>query len=358
MTNTSITLADPGLISLGWSAHFMMQVEADELDRFTPARLTQIHRSLIEAMTPEGALTLTTENNMSTGDFAVGDWVLVPKDKRGEARIERRLDRLTLLERRVAGGDARAQLMGANIDVLFITSSCNKDFNVARMERYLILARDAGIQPVVLLTKADLASDPGSYEAQAQKLGQMLPVLSLDARNKDQVDTLLDWWRAGQTAALLGSSGVGKTTLLNTLTQATHDTGGIREDDAKGRHTTTARGLYRVAEGRWLMDTPGMRELRLFDVGEGVEAVFADIVELASACRFSDCGHDSEPGCAVQEAIASAELDPDRLKRWQKLEREDRHNSETIADARRRFRQHGKRVRSAMADRMALKGRS
>lgn len=353
MTNTDIVLANPRLTSLGWSAHFMMQIEADELENLTPARLTQIHRSLIAAITPDGPVTVTTKADDSTGDFAVGDWVLINPG----GQVERRLDRMTLLERRVAGGDAKRQLIGANVDVLFITSSCNKDFNIARIERYLILARDAGIQPALLLTKADLAAEPAEYEGQAAGLDPMLPVITLDARVPDQVGGLYDWWRPGQTAALLGSSGVGKTTLLNTLSQGHHDTGGIREDDAKGRHTTTARGLYSVTDGRWLLDTPGMRELRLFDVAEGVEAVFADIVELVAECRFSDCGHDSEPGCAVQDAIASGDLDPDRLMRWQKLEREDKYNSETIAEAHKRSREFGKRGRAAKKVMMDRKGR-
>lgn len=346
MNNTHFILAD-----LGWSAHFMSQLDVDELESFTPARLTQIHRSLIEAMTERGTVTVTTQADDSTGDFAVGDWVLLNP----AAQIERRLDRMTLLERRVAGGDARSQLIGANIDVLFITTSCNKDFNVARLERYLILARSADIQAVLLLTKSDLAEDPGAFEAEVGKLDPTLPTISLDARDQAQALELYGWWRPGQTAALLGSSGVGKTTLLNTLSQADYDTAGMREDDAKGRHTTTARGLYQVDGKRWLLDTPGMRELRLLDVGDGVEAVFSDILELTLNCRFSDCGHDREPGCAVQEAIATGDLDPVRLKRWQKLEREDHYNSETVAQARKRTRDRSKMIKSTISQRRAYK---
>ena len=347
MNNSNLALAD-----LGWSTHFSMQVDSDELNNLTPARLTQIHRSQIEAITTDGAKTLTTGAQDSTGEFAVGDWVLVNELN----QIDRRLERLTLLERRIAGGEAKNQLIGANIDVVFITTSCNRDFNVARLERYLILARSAGIQPVILLTKADLDDEPAAYESKVQKLDPMLPVISLDARDQSQVGAMLDWWRPGQTAALLGSSGVGKTTLLNSLTETKELTAGMREDDAKGRHTTTSRGLYPATDGRWLIDTPGMRELRLLDVAEGVEAVFSDILELAAQCRFTDCQHETEPKCAVQTAIATGDLDPDRLKRWRKLEREEKNNSMNIAEARKRNKENAKYVKATLAKAKELKG--
>jgi len=340
------------LSDLGWSGHFMMQLEADDLERFTLARICQVHRSQLNAVTVKGDVVLTTKGADSTGDFAVGDWVLADDD----ARVERALDRLTELKRKAAGPESKPQLIGANIDVLFIASSCNDDFNIARLERYLVLARAAGIQPVVILTKADLSEDAGTFEQNAQRLDPALPVLALDARDEDQVTALYDWWRPGQTASLLGSSGVGKTTLLNTLAHADYVTQGIREDDAKGRHTTTARGLYAIGDGRWLIDTPGMRELGLTDVAAGVDAVFADIVALAATCKFSDCAHEEEPGCAVQGAIKSGELDPDRLKRWQKLEREERWNNASIAELRKRSRDRGRYIKRVSSERMALKG--
>ena len=341
------------LSDLGWSAHFMMQIEADDLETFTPARISQVHRTRLDALTVGGEASLITKSTDTTGDFAVGDWVLVNND----GQVVQLLDRLSVLRRKAAGPQSKPQLIGANVDVIFIVTSCNKDFNPARLERYLVLARAAEIQPVAVLTKADLTQDAAGFERRVQALDPMLPVLSLDARSKEQADTLADWWRAGQTAALLGSSGVGKTTLLNSLGDMDVLTMGIREDDAKGRHTTTARGLYSIAGGRWLIDTPGMRELGLHDVAEGVDAVFADLVGLAANCRFNNCNHEDEPGCAVQEAIASGDLDPDRLKRWQKLEREERHNNETIAEARRRNRDRGRYIKRISSERMAMKGR-
>lgn len=342
------------LTDLGWSAHFMMQLEADDLERLTLARITQVHRSQFNAITEVGEVVLTTKGKEATGGFAVGDWVLAD----GEGRIDRLLDRVTELKRRAAGREAKPQLIGANIDVLFIATSCNDDFNIARLERYLVLARAAGIQPVVVLTKADLSDDPQRFEREVQDLDPALPVLCIDSRSAGDVAALLDWWRAGQTAALLGSSGVGKTTLLNTLAETDLRTAGIREGDAKGRHTTTSRGLYTVGGGRWMIDTPGMRELGIHDAAEGVEAVFGDLVALAQDCKFTDCAHEEEPGCAVRAAMEAGELDPDRLKRWRKLEREERWNNETIAESRRRYKERGRMIKRISSERMALKGRS
>lgn len=166
---------------------------------------------------------------------------------------------------------------------------------------------------------------------QAERLAPALPVLTVNALDVDEVAKLESWLPPGQTAALLGSSGVGKTTLANGLTGLGEDTQGVRKGDAKGRHTTTTRSLSPTCKGAWLIDTPGMRALRLTEVSEGIDALFDDIISLATQCRFSDCHHDKEPGCAVKGAIASGDLDPDRLKRWLKLQAEDKRNSETLA---------------------------
>ncbi|KZL19649.1 putative ribosome biogenesis GTPase RsgA [Pseudovibrio axinellae] len=340
------------LNELGWSAHFMMQLHEHELQTFPVARITQVHRNQLIGISNEGELSLSVTNHGSTGEYAVGDWVVFDE----HLQVVRMLDRLTEVGRRAAGEDVRTQLIAANLDVLFITTSCNKDFNVARLERYLALAQQAGVQPVVLLTKADLVEDTRTYECEVQKIDRLLPVIALDTRDETQITPLFDWWKTGQTAALVGSSGVGKSTILNSLSGSSAKTAGIREDDARGRHTTTSRCLYPVGDGRWLMDTPGMRALRLHDASEGVSAVFQDLVELAGKCRFSDCSHGTEPGCAIQSAIQSGELDSGRLKRWQKLEREEQYNSETVAQSRARTKDFGKMIKRTHAGSRHMKG--
>ena len=340
------------LPDLGWSSHFMMQLSIEELETLTPARITAVHRNSFDALTETGSPTLRIKPD-SAATITVGDWVLA--DQTG--LIYRSLDRLTTLSRRAAGEDARQQLIAANVDVLFIVTSCNRDFNPARLERYLVLANTTGCQPVIVLTKPDLCDDPAKYAKQAQALATDLPVLTVNACDPLQAALLTDWWRKGQTAALLGSSGVGKSTLTAVLTGQDIATQDIRDDDAKGRHTTTARNLYQAQHGGWLLDTPGMRALRLADAGDGIEAVFADLAALAEQCRFRDCAHAQEPGCAIQAEITTGRLDPDRLRRWQKLAREDVRNSETLAQSRDRDKALGKFYKRAQDDAKGRKNR-
>lgn len=333
------TLAD-----LGWSAHFQSQLDIDEVETTHPARVRGVHRTQISVLTTDGIRDLTLDPGMSTAEIAIGDWVLADPDN---ARMIRRLDRTSVLQRGSDYAHGERQLIAANIDTLFITTSCNADFNVARLERYLALAHDAEVTPVILLTKPDTAEDPQSYIDQAQDLGRDLQVLALNAKDLSETAKLAPWTGKGQTIALVGSSGVGKTTLTNALTGEDRATQDIREDDARGRHTTTGRSLHRLPTGGWLIDTPGMRGLGVADVVDGINATFAEISELEPLCKFRDCKHEGEPGCAVQAAIDRGEVSADRLKRFRKLRREDALATETIAQARERYRKLGKVYRSA-----------
>ncbi len=303
-------MIDPtDLESLGWTVFFADQLGAEDAG-FVPMRIATVHRARLTASTGGAPLRVTLPVHAKTTDFAVGDWVLVDP---ATHVLHRRLDRKTLLERRTASGPV-PQLIAANVDTLFIVTSCNADFNVARLERYLALANEAGTNPVILLTKADTVTDAAEYQAQAEALQRGLVALPLNAKAGDAAEALARWCGPGQTVALVGSSGVGKSTLLNTLAgpdqDAPQETGGIRENDAKGRHTTTSRSLHRIAGGGWVIDTPGMRSLHVSDVAFGIDTLFAEITELAPQCKFRDCTHAHEPGCAVQAAIKSANWMP------------------------------------------------
>jgi ribosome biogenesis GTPase len=331
------------LVDLGWNPDFLRQLDLDEVGTTTPARVSGVHRNRIDVLTAEGALALIPASDLSTGAVAVGDWLLAR-----DGIALRVLDRRTELARRAAGSTVARQLIAANLDTALIVSSCNADFNVGRLERYLVLAASAGIEPVIVLTKADTCADPAAYVAQAQAMQRGLAVVALNAHADDIPAALALWCRKGQTVVLLGSSGVGKTTLSNALTGGSAAVQGIREGDAKGRHTTTSRSLVEMAGGGWLIDTPGVRELQVTDVADGIEAHFDDLAEIASGCRFSDCKHGVEPGCAVQAAIAAGTLDPGRLARWQKLSREDRFNTQTIYEAHQRNRTFGRMHRKIL----------
>ena len=331
--------------ALGWSPFFMSQLDIDELETLTPARIATVHRDRVVGFSEIGTLELTLDPGITTAAVAVGDWVLAAPQ---QYRLIRVLDRKTELSRGTEFHTGEKQLIAANIDTLFITTSCNNDFNPARLERYLALAHDAMITPVILLTKADQCDDPDDYVDQARALGRGLEVIAFDAKSDDVIATLAPWCGKGQTVALTGSSGVGKTTIANALTGGNALTHDIREDDARGRHTTTGRSLHAMPSGGWLIDTPGMRGLGLAEVSFGIDATFPEISELAETCKFRDCAHESEPGCKVQAAIAAGEIDPDRLKRFKKLKRENIQATETIAQARDRSKKLGKHIKSVM----------
>jgi ribosome biogenesis GTPase len=250
------------------------------------------------------------------------------------------------VKRRAPGTDRQVQLIAANIDTAFIVSSCNQDFNVARLERYIALALEAKITPVIVLTKADLTSAPQTYLDAARAISPLAFVVTLDARGPEPTAKLADWCKPGKTVAFLGSSGVGKSTLTNALAD-THSiqTQAIREGDAKGRHTTTRRQLHIVPNDCLVLDTPGMRELQLTDAASGIEGLFGDFHALASKCRFGDCQHVAEPGCAILKAIDDGDIDEARLARWRKLLAEDAFNSATLSERKSKDKTLGKLIR-------------
>ncbi|PSL21230.1 ribosome small subunit-dependent GTPase A [Shimia abyssi] len=326
---------------LGWQPFFAQQTDLETLVATPPVRAVEQHRSGLRVM-GDGIDTTLPPGPEAT----VGDWLLLNRDLPANSAV---LNRKSLFQRRAPGTDRRIQLIAANVDTAFIVSSCNADFNIARLERFVAVAFQADVTPVVLLTKADLCDDPSEFASQARTISDRVPVLTLNARSGEPATALTDWCKPGQTVAFLGSSGVGKSTLVNALFgTGIAATAGIREDDAKGRHTTRHRHLHFTADGCGVLDTPGIRELQLTEADEGVADVFEDITELATQCRFNDCKHDTEPGCSVRAALETGAIDENRLARWRKLVAEERFNTASIAERRADDKAFGKMVRSVM----------
>ncbi|RXJ73626.1 ribosome small subunit-dependent GTPase A [Veronia nyctiphanis] len=304
----------------------------DQIEHYVPARVIEQHRSELVLATEKGAITLLVRP--STPKATVGDWLLIGQDNQCLL-----LDRHSLFQRRAVANDGTNQLIAANVDTAFIVCSMNEDFNLNRIERYLALCRQANVQAVVVMSKADLCEQHDDMLASVQRLDAMLPVIPVNGLDTDSVSVLHPWCAEGQTIVLLGSSGVGKSTLVNTLCGANVQlTSGIREDDAKGRHTTTSRSVHLIPAGGLLIDVPGMREIQLSSDDDAVREAFTDIASLVSECRFTDCQHQTEPGCQILKALECGTLDTRRWHNYLKLMREQERANQTVAQQRAKFR--------------------
>lgn len=317
------------LNKLGFSAFFKDQIEVGESD-YSVARVVLEHKHSYRVTGEQGEWLATVSGNFAygaTGRFdypAVGDWVVVEKmPGEQKAIIHKLLTRKSAFVRKVAGREIQQQIVAANVDIVFLVMSMNQDFNIRRLERYLTAAWDSGAKPFVVLTKADLSEDSDFYVNEIERNAPGVDYLVTSTVTGEGIEALQTMLQEGMTGALLGSSGAGKSSLTNALTMETvMKISEIREDDAKGRHTTTHRELVLLPGGGCLIDTPGMRELQLWDHGENLVASFQDIERLAEQCRFRDCTHQNEPHCAVQRAITEGTLELRRLQNYFKLGKE------------------------------------
>jgi ribosome biogenesis GTPase len=319
------------LTALGWDDAWRAAFERYRVEGLVPGRVAVQHRGAWDVLTEEGELRAhvpgrARRDAASLADLpVVGDWIAL--DRRGEDDLVIRavLPRRTKFSRRAAhdpGSEAtREQVVAANVDVVFVVTSLADDLNLRMLERYLTLAWESGARPVILLTKADLVPDADAVVSQVAGIGDVA-VHALSSRSGLGLDAVRSYLAPGVTAALLGPSGVGKSTLVNTLAGEDLLATGSLRDDGSGRHTTTHRQLIILPDGGILVDNPGMRELHLWLADEGLEEAFEDIVELAEQCRFSDCRHDGEPACAVQAALDDGRLDQARWENYRELQRE------------------------------------
>jgi ribosome biogenesis GTPase len=298
------------LNELGWDGSFADAFQPYEARQLIPGRVTVQHRGACDLLTAGGEV-------HAAGSAAVGDWVA-----HDGARIHGVLPRRSAFSRKSAGLETEEQVIAANVDTVFLVSSFGRDLSLRRLERYLATAWESGAMPVIVLTKADLAEDAGSDVLAVDSIAYGVPVHSLSSVTGEGVEQLEPYLVPGRTVALLGSSGVGKSTLINRLAgNELLATGELRRD-GRGRHTTTRRELIRLPGGALVLDTPGMRELQLWVSEEAVETTFEDVTSLAAECRFHDCAHETEPGCAVRAAIGAGTLSRERLESYRKLQRE------------------------------------
>jgi ribosome biogenesis GTPase / thiamine phosphate phosphatase len=318
------------LKSLGWNQTFEEAFKAYENQLLVPGRISVEHKGLYDVLTEHGELLGEITGKIrfnATGrhDYpAVGDWVAVSAvPQEGKAYIHGILPRKSKFSRKAAGLTTEEQIVATNVDTVFLVNALNQDFNLRRLERYLLMAWESGATPVIVLSKADLCDDVQKYMDEVETIAFGVPTFAVSAESGIGLDALSSFIKEGETVALLGSSGVGKSTLANKLFgQEVLKTNDIREEDGKGKHTTTHRELLVLENGGILIDTPGMRELQLWEGDNSLRQSFQDIEAFAEQCRFRDCTHNNEPGCGVQTAIETGELDEERYNSFLKLQRE------------------------------------
>ena len=316
---------------LGWDAFFEAGRAAADAPGLSAARVCVAHRDAFELLTSirappvRACLPGAWRQDHGPEDLpTVGDWVLWERPPGGELlRIRHVVPRRSLFVRRASGNRESAQTVAANVDTVFLVSGLDGDLNVRRLHRYLAQLHDSGARPVLVLNKADDAPTAEAGRAAVDALAERWPVHAVSALHRRGLAALEPYLGPGQTVALVGSSGVGKSTLANRVCgEERQETGGVREHDARGQHTTTRRELIPLPGGALLLDSPGMRALGLWDAEAGVTAVFSDVASLASRCRFTDCRHEGEPGCAIAAAVAAGEVPPERLAEFEALRRE------------------------------------
>ncbi|HEX6973528.1 MAG TPA: ribosome small subunit-dependent GTPase A [Vicinamibacterales bacterium] len=350
---------------IGWDDRLAEAFAPHAAAGLVPARIALEHTHIYRVLTDGDELLARVAGRLrhragARSDFpAVGDWVAIEPATResGDARIVALLPRRSRFSRRAAGDPTEEQIVAANIDTVFLVGGLDGDFNPRRIERYLLVATESGASPVIVLNKADLVDDPHAFAAEVSASAPGIPVHVVSCREPETLAPLGAHLGSGKTGALLGSSGVGKSTIVNRLVGydllATRE---VRLDDSRGRHTSTARQLVLLPDdGGVLIDTPGMRELQLWDVGEGMLGAFTDIDELAAGCRFRDCRHRQEPGCAVRQAVASGAMSVGRLESYLKLQDEQAYQARQIdqraqLDEKRRMKQRSKAITKHLKD--------
>jgi ribosome biogenesis GTPase len=321
------------LSNYGWNEFFALSFQPYSAEGYKAGRVALEYNHLYRVYTEQGELLADVAGKLrheaaSRADLpVVGDWVVVqPRSEEGKATIHAVLPRQSRFVRKAAGSRTEEQIVGANIDTVFLVTALHQDFNVRRLERYLVVALESGARPVIVLSKADLSEQVEEQLAEIQRVAKGVPVHAISVVNQNGLDALAPYFRRGVTVALLGSSGVGKSTLINHLIgRDIQKVKEVREHDGRGQHTTTHRELILLPQGGLVLDTPGMRELQLWEGEESLQLAFDDIEALASGCYFSNCQHKDEPRCAVREALAEGKLDAARYQSYEKLQKELRH---------------------------------